>query len=154
MSKAKENSNWGKGVFVLYAGFVIFILALVLFVSLQDISLVDDNYYDKDLTYQKQIERLRRTQELQKDISIDFAPTSGILSIIYPEETITDKTEGTVKLYRPSNSRYDRVFEVDPDKFGHQIIETDGLIPGLWRIKITWGKGDLEYYGQKILIIN
>ncbi len=154
MNKAKGNSNWGKGIFAFYAGFVVFILVLVLFVSLQDISLVEDNYYDKDQTYQKQIERLRRTQELQQDISIEFAPISGVLSINYPEETLTNKTEGTVKLYRPSNSYYDRVYKVDPDESAQQIIETDGLIPGLWRVKITWGKGEVEYYSQKTLFIN
>ena len=49
--------NWGTGIFLLYAGFAAVTIALVIFAMTKKVDLVTDNYYDKELKYEEQIQK-------------------------------------------------------------------------------------------------
>ena len=57
--------NWGKGIAAVYICFVVIILGFVFYFMNQDVDLVTHKYYDEEIKYQEQIERMKRTNELE-----------------------------------------------------------------------------------------
>jgi hypothetical protein len=152
-AKKKSGWRWGAGVILLNAGFVVFILIMVGIASFQDVDLVESDYYEKEMTYQNRIDAINRTNTMDTSLAVSYHPETGQLMLVFPERLANSEITGTLTLYRPSNSRWDRVFDIDIDSTGQQLITTDKLIPGLWRIKIDWSIDDQYYYTEEKLII-
>ncbi len=153
MSERVKESGWGRGIFFLYGGFVVFILALVFFVSYQDIELVDENYYQQELAYQDQIDRVNRTSRLSGQMSVTYDRPSGMILIDYPVDSVGQALSGTVVMVRPSNSGLDREFPVAIDSLGRQYIDAAQMAKGLWRTRVSWANGTEGYFSEQILII-
>ena len=48
----------------------------------QDVSLVSDNYYEKSLAYQDEIDKQSRTKSLDEQVKINF--TGEVINILFP----------------------------------------------------------------------
>jgi hypothetical protein len=153
MPPNSKKSEWGKGIFVLYGGFVVFILTLVVYASQQDFHLVESDYYEKELRYQRQIDGLDRTRQLSRDIEVGYEADVQILTISLPPESFASDTEGTIRLYRPSNAELDRVYSINPDAEGEQRFDVGELEKGLWRIHIGWSRDGAEYFSRQMMIV-
>ena len=66
MTEKSKKSAWGIGIFAGYGVFIIFVLALVLYASIQDVQLVEESYYEKGLAYQDRIDRRDRANQLAR----------------------------------------------------------------------------------------
>jgi len=153
MSVTKRESRWGVGIFAFYGVFVIAVVALVLFVSFQEIQLVEPDYYQKELVYQQQIERIKRTLALPTAVSFDYTRASGLITVAYPPEVERSRLGGEISLMRPSNADLDRKVLVLPDSTGRQVIDVSGLAKGLWRLKALWKIDSDEYYNEDMVVI-
>lgn len=153
MTEKRKTSGWGWGIYGLYGGFVVFVLALVFFASFQDFSLVEDNYYEKGLEYQSRIESERRVSELSEPLKIEVDNASGELVVSFPEYDDTQTPQGSIWLYRPSNADYDQTFAIAPDREGKQALSGANVIPGMWRVKVDWQVGDSTYYSEQELFV-
>ncbi len=153
MGREAGKSKWGWGISVLFIGFVLFILALVISASLQDVQLVEDNYYQKGLDYQGQIDRMERADKLEKNVSASYNSTSGNIEVVFP---VMENMElsGVIKMFRPSNAGLDFDVPIQVDSSGVQEIKADRMLHGYWQIKILWKADSLEYFSQLPLIIN
>lgn len=139
MSESRTGkSRWGIGLVVIYGGFVVFILSLVLVASCQDYGLVESNYYEKGLAYQGRLDDSRRASELSESVSATLGSTAGDLTLAFPPECARDTITSTVLLYRPSNEHWDRHFPPADVIGGQQRLALDGVTPGLWKLKISW----------------
>ncbi len=151
-----KKTFWGYGIYGLYGGFVLFVLGMVAYASMQHINLVEPEYYRKGVAYQGQIDRLERTSELTEQPRVEFVANSRQIRLTFPV-IATDATEpitGDITLYRPSNAGYDRIMEIATDQDREQFIDASTLIPGMWRIKINWAVGETDYYTEQMLVIN
>ena len=152
-TEAIRKSKWGWGMFGLYGGFVVFILAIVFFCAMQDIQLVANDYYEQELVYQGQIDKVNRTGALSTALTVVYDKLDQQIEIAFPTDLDLSTLNGTVTLFRPSNARYDQTLAVQVDDFGRQFIETDKLMPGLWKVKIDWQVGEAEYYSEDMVVI-
>ncbi|MEZ5358131.1 MAG: FixH family protein [Candidatus Zixiibacteriota bacterium] len=153
MSESTKKSAWGVGIFVFYGVFIVFILALVLYVSLQDMQMVTEDYYAKDLVYQQHIDKVRQSQELTEGLKIEPNPGKMHIMLTFPADMSPDSIGGTVTLFRPSNARLDKVIDIAPDKSGQQAIDIAGLVRGNWRIRIDWSCGSRSFYSEDVLYL-
>ena len=153
MTEVKKKSRWGVAVFAFYGLFVVAVLAMVMFVSLQEIQLVEENYYQQELVYQDQIDRIKRTLELPSAVSFHYNRSAGLITVAYPSEVAPERLSGAIALMRPSNADLDRSFAVQPDSTGRQAIDTSRLARGLWRVKALWKIDGNEYYNEDMIII-
>ncbi len=48
----------------------------------QDVSLVSDNYYEKSLSYQDEIDKQSRTKSLDEQVKINF--NGEVINILFP----------------------------------------------------------------------
>ena len=145
-----RKSKWGIGVFALYGGFVVFILICVTFASLQSFDLVESDYYQKGIDYQRQIDRLNRTADSGAGPAIGYDARQKGIVVSFPA-TVSDRLKGTITLFRPSNAQWDRTIPLNIASDNRQIIFADSLAKGRWRIKVNWTVGDTAYFAESFL---
>jgi hypothetical protein len=153
MSEPKRKSLWGVGIFVLYSGFVVAVLVVVAFASLQEIQLVEQDYYQQELVFQEQIDRIKRTLELPTAVSFEYNRPAGLITINYPPEVERSRLSGSIAFMRPSNADLDHTVPVLPDSTGRQEINASLMAKGLWRVKALWKIDADEYYNEDMIVI-
>ncbi len=151
--QAKGKSGWGVGIFVFYGVFVLFILGLVVLTTFHRHSLVTEDYYEEELRYQDQIERMRNANQLSAGLDISFDRSNRQIVLNYPPDAVLGELKGTVTMFRPSDADHDVVYPVQVDRDGRQYIRTDNLLRGLWRMKIDWQSAGDAYYVEEVVII-
>lgn len=143
--------NWGVGVFALYAFFALLVIGAVIFSMTKKVDLVTDNYYDKELKYQKQIEREQNSNSADKKIKTEI--NSKSLKLEFPEFVNPDSVNGEIHFYRPSDSSKDFVRNIKLEKNRKQIIILSKLERGLWKLQITWSYNNKDYYHEESIFI-
>ena len=152
MTKKPRKSLWGFGAAAIYASFVLFILSLVLYASMQDVQLVEAGYYEQGLDYQARIDRLNRSQELDHRLTIEhrYSESQIILSLMQPNAT---EAVGTIRQMRPSNARMDREWQLSLNDSGQQVLATEDLPSGQWKLEIDWKLNSIEYLNETRIVI-
>jgi nitrogen fixation protein FixH len=153
MTEEKKRSFWGVGVFVFYGLFIVFILAMVLYASIQDVQLVEGSYYEKGLAYQDRIDRRDRSGALEGTLEIAHRVGEKQLVLSLPAADSTVNVTGRVHLLRPSNVRLDRYVDIALDANRMQVIDTRDLARGLWLIEVDWKMDSEEYYTESRIVI-
>ena len=65
--------NWGWGIFLTIVIFMGIIVAIVASMMNREVDLVTDRYYDKEIKFQQQIDKEKRTAALNENIKIDYS---------------------------------------------------------------------------------
>ena len=98
--------NWGTGVVIAFILFISFIMYFVIAMNTDknlDHDLVNDNYYKQELEYQNDINKEKKSKELDSKITWKKTPEGMLIS--FPSELDFSNIKGKVFLYRPSNIR-------------------------------------------------
>lgn len=135
--------NWGHKIAFLYIGFVVIVLASVIFAVTQRIDLVTDNYYDKGIKYQEQINKNQRTKALKEKTEISIS--DRIIKIKFPNLPDKNIANDFILLYRPSDPSKDLKVTISTDTLGVQQIPADKLASGFWKVKMGWTSSGAEY---------
>lgn len=142
--------NWGAGIAILYAGFVVMILLLVGMSASQKIDLVTDQYYEEELQFQDKINKVNLTKALTDPLTWQVEE-QGIM-IHYPKEFSADSLSGIVKLYCPSDNTKDRTFPIKV-KNSEQLIAASDLKSGRYYLQIDWKNGEQAYWNEGVVVI-
>ena len=111
--------------------------------------LVTEEYYKKELTYQKQIDASKTATEMGANLTIE--KTDEGLVISFPERFDPKKISGTVSLYRPSNKHLDTNFPISLSNT-HLLIPDNRLVDGRWDISIDWNyEGNSFLHKEKLV---
>jgi len=141
----KIKFNWGTGIFIALALFMIFILSFVyktLFIEKYEHQLVSENYYKDELHYQEEIDKMNNANLLPENVSLTNT-NEGII-IHFPEDMDFNKIKGKVNFLRRSNEKLDFKRNIDL-KSNSMLIEDNILVTGKWEIKVDWQYEDEEY---------
>ncbi len=143
--------NWGYGIAIFYS---VFVLALVfqVFKSTQyDHSLVSDKYYAEDIAYQEHYDKLANSQSLEQEVSVSQNGSKSAVEIQFPKDL--SNIRGEIHFFCPSDSRQDFRVPVRPNGDYKQVVSTQNLKPGLWRLKIDWKASRKSYFKEEVIII-
>ena len=140
--------NWGKWIIVTFVVFALFMAGLVAVCMREDISLVSRNYYQDELSYQQQIERLNNAKRLQTQP--EMAITKEGLKIQFPLNGHVQS--GTIQLLRPSDLRWDRNFRLSAERTT-QVFDISTLPQGMYRAKMQWTMDGKEYQVESVIHI-
>ena len=100
--------NWGTGIVLAFIGFIGFILFFVIRMNTDkkyDHHLVTEEYYEKELKYQDDIDKLKNGKALKENVS--YTRTEDGLLVRFPQAFDVKDINGKVFLYRPSNEHLD-----------------------------------------------
>ena len=143
--------SWGSKLAFIYIGFVVFVVAVALYAFRQDLNLVTDNYYEKELTYQTQIDKEKRADALPEKPSITF--NNKILGVIFPKSYQFKEILGKIHLYRPANDKKDIILPLQVDSTCTQYIGLTSVEKGLWKIKLDWSYKKEEYFNELTIMV-
>ena len=147
----KAKLNWGTGILIGIIVFVVISITMTVIFMTQDVSLVSDNYYEKSLSYQDEIDKQSRTKSLDEQVKINF--NGEIINILFPSSYLGKDISGEIFFYRPSNPKLDFVLPLQLVQ-GKQIIPVERLEKGFWRLKLNWTMDGNGYYNERAITIN
>jgi len=148
-----QSNHWPLGITLIYVLFVLLLIAFLVFSGFQQVDLVTEDYYDQEIIYQKQINRIDRAQSLSEPVNWVYDKEKGALTVQFPPEFDPIKVRGNILFFRPSDAKQDKLVTLKLSSAGTQLINTKNLMPGYWKIKAFWQVEKIEYYKEGVLII-
>jgi len=147
----KLKISWGTGIVIAFGVFMSINVLTAVYLMNQDVNLVSEDYYDEEIKYQQQIDRMERTSRLEKKQIVSF--DGSIFKIKIPKSVLSKRLTGEIYFYRPSNSKSDIKIPLITDTLGVQVIPVERLEKGLWTIKVTWLSIGKEYFSEDRILI-
>lgn len=149
----KRFNPWPVGIIAFFVFFVACVIGFVVFSAFQRTDLVAADYYEQEVRFQEQINRVHRTAAWQGEIAIVIDPPLQHLRIALPAAHAARQPTGTVAFYRPSEAGLDRRFPLLVDQAGQQVLDVGGFASGLWRVRVTWAVGNEEFYREADVVL-
>jgi hypothetical protein len=143
--------SWGTGLVIAMMLFVCVVATLVVIAIRQDVSLVQDQYYEAGQRYETRLRAMERAETLPQPLALDVS--AGTVIIGFPHIGSVRGTTGTITLYRPSSRSMDRTIVVAPDSLWRQSFPVAAMEPGLWRIQVAWKADGMEYYAERPVVL-
>lgn len=140
--------NWGYKIAIFYTTFAIFIIALVVISFNQKYDLVTEDYYDKELKFQDQIDKQNLVNTNSKQVL--WKHENNSLNLTFPA---TENVSGEIKLFRPSDAAMDFNVSVMPDSLGNQQIDLKTASKGKYLLQIDWKENDKSYFQENVIIL-
>ena len=141
------NFNWGTGIAIFSACFMLMILGFVVNSFQHRTELVADDYYQQELQYQNRIEEQNNARAIGGEVKLSYQ--KGQLELLYP----STNWEGDIAFFRPSNSQMDFTLPITMDSNQLQLISGERLASGLWRLRFSWQLNGQAYYTEQSLVI-
>lgn len=144
--------NWGTGIAISLGLFAVLILSFVIRIVTMDKydhDLVTENYYEKEVLLQREIDGIMNAKTLRDNI--EGRKTEEGYLLLFPSDFKPQQIKGKISWYRPSNKKLD--FEIPLSLTENRVlIPWDKLASGRWNVSIFWEYDGAEYYFEKKLI--
>jgi hypothetical protein len=156
-SKAGQGSRppgcnlWPVAIIGFFTVAILGCAAFIAFCQMNPTDLVARDYYEQEIRYQAEMEKLARAHQLPEGVSAVFNTSSQRISVTLPQEHAAAGAAGVVQLYRPSAADLDRSYPLRLEPDGTQEIHTGALRPGLWRVRIRWTFQGQEFFAERKL---
>lgn len=143
--------NWGIAMAMVYTVFASGTVGVVILSATRHADLVSDDYYERSITFDRDIAAAARGRESGVDLAVENTPVRR-LSVTFPRDT-APTADGTVTLYRPSSAASDQHLPLDVDASGRATIPLDRVAAGHWTAKLAWTAGGQDYYLESEIVI-
>jgi hypothetical protein len=143
--------NWGLAMAGVYTVFATSTIGVVILAATRHADLVSDDYYERSITFDRDIAAAARGRDSGVTLVLGDAPAPR-LTVTFPDAA-APATAGTVTLYRASAAANDRHFPLAVDGSHRATIQLDGLAAGHWTAKIAWTARGQDYYIEKEIVI-
>jgi len=150
----KVRSFWPLGITLAFILFALGIATLVVIACAHKVDLVRPDYYDEEIKYQAQLDRLNRTARLSDAVQITYDNARCLLTLSLPPHHAGPDTVGRIELYRPSSPNLDRQLKLALDANGMQTVDATALISGLWKVRVHWTVRDEEFFADQKIIVD
>src|SRR5581483_2940951 len=105
--------HWGWGIGVFYSAFVVFMLFMVWRSTQMKTDLVTADYYGKELKYQEQLDKMKRSNSLGEPLR--WLVKRNAVTLDFPQSVKDKKVEAAILFYRPDNSLRDFTVNCEAD---------------------------------------
>ncbi|MNK03651.1 hypothetical protein D3C87_215010 [compost metagenome] len=139
--------NWGTKLVIGMLCFMSFIIVLaVLMINSKTDALVDTDYYQKGLDYDKDYSR-------KEQVTSDNAAPSINITRDYIVLLFKNKAKGDIKLVRNADQKMDKKMSIQTDSANEVKIPLKGIEKGQWRLIISWMSTEKAYLNEQEVII-
>ncbi|HYU45851.1 MAG TPA: FixH family protein [Terriglobales bacterium] len=149
----KSPNPWPIAIIAFFVIAITGIVAFVVFATRNKMELVRHDYYDEEIRYQQQLDRLSRTRPLNAQVTVAYNPARHQIRIKLPSEHAQRPTSGRIHFYRPSDASLDRDFELAVNADGVQDVDTKKLRAGLWKVRVYWKVNNEEYFFDQSVVV-
>lgn len=137
--------NWGHYIAIALGCFMIFILTLLFTANDSGHAMVTEDYYEKELTFQNEIDAEKRANALTEKPVLNSQANGMILS--FPDG-ITP-TEGELYLMRNNNELDDVRLPLKLDGNNKMLVPSIKLKNGEYELFLKWKSENKEYLVKK-----
>lgn len=139
--------NWGTKLVIGMGLFMAFIITLaVLMIRSDSDDLVDQNYYQKGIEYDKDYTRKSQMQKDQAEPEISIGDS---LKIVFKKPAT-----GSVRFLHPSDNKNDRTVSLSSGTANEIVLPLTDIANGHWKLIIEWKSEGKEYMFQKNITID
>lgn len=139
--------NWGYKIMLVIVVFMVGMLGLVYFAFQQNVDMIDDNYYEKELLYQNVIDGKNNFDALQASSILTQDPTNLILHL--PTALAKGVQNGTLQLIRNDDPKKDKTYTLKTDTMGIMYLPKDALRTGWYTARMHCLHDSKEYYREE-----
>lgn len=143
--------NWGNGIVLAFVLFAALIATMVAISMQHDVNLVAPNYYEEELAYEDQMNRIRNFNDLSDKPTI--VRNGEIIVLNFPSQVADLMESGEVHFFRPSNRMADKKVKIDLDQAYQQTFPASAFGTGLWKTKLKWKAEGKEYFFEQQIIL-
>lgn len=140
--------DWGHGIAIALGSFMIFILAL-LFSAGDTGSLVTENYYEKELTFQNEIDALRSAKALPAEEQPEVIMQANGINFDFPDSIDASQFKGEVYLLRNEDDTKDVRMPIKLQSRNQFLVPSVKLQDGVYELNLSWKINDKEYLIKK-----
>jgi len=145
-SMKSERNLWPLGIILAFVIFMSGTATLIVLACLHRTDLVSADYYEQEIRYQGQMDRMEHAKQLNEKVSVTYDAGQKKITVSLPPEHARLAATGSIQLYRPSAAGLDQLMKLNLDSNGVQTINAAGLRAGLWKVKVLWTVGAQEYF--------
>ena len=143
--------SWGKGIVISIVIFMLITIVLVVISFMQRTDLVANNYYEKEIKYQEQIETMKKTALLNNPVSVSQGDNSIVVA--FNDSLDYSNVMGTMKFYRPSDEKKDFSIPLKVENNGKMYVSSDSIEKGFWKIQINWSIDGNKYFKEVSIVL-
>ncbi len=147
----KLKFNWGTGIvlaLIVMIGGMIFLVSIAL---RQDYDLVESDYYQKSVDYQKHIDEVKNTEALAEKVR--FEQTTDSLKLTFPSLSLVDDYSGEIHFYSPVEEKRDETVKLKLNNQFIQAIDLKNLKSGRYTVKLNWTANKKSYYQEQEITV-
>jgi hypothetical protein len=150
--KPPTRNPWPVAIAAYFVVFITFLASFIVFAMRQHADLVRADYYEEELRFQQQLDRVQHTREAGGPLSVAYDARRQCITLALPS-TGAAQAEGRIHLYRPSDARLDQQVPLGLDSSGTQRLDASKLERGLWKVRVEWSLDGKDYYlDQKVVV--
>ena len=143
--------NWGHKITIVIVLFLVGMLGMVFYASMQTNEMIDDKYYQKELVYQQVIDAKQNLMNISADNII--SQNMNELVITLPTGTFEKLEEGQIELLRSDNERKDVRQTMEVTGHNRYTIQKNGLTKGIYKARINWKSGGTPFYKEESVFV-
>ena len=138
--------NWGKGIIIGMAIFVVFIVGMCIYMIASPTDAFDHQYYEKGLSFNQDYNR-------EEQVTKDHAQPQIEIEDHQIKFVFSQPAKGTIKFMRPSSTSKDRVYSINSAKGLASSVPLESFAAGKWQLVFEWTSNHKAYlYQQEIYI--
>ena len=144
--------SWGTGITIVIVLFLIVTIgqAIAIHVFI-DYDLVEEEYYEAEIKYQSQIDKIKRTNALSDALEIKL--TNQFVEFDFPSIFDDKSISGFINFYKPSDDLLDKTQAIKLNDENKMYFSTNELTTGLWKVKVNWEVDGIKYFNEKLLMV-
>ena len=142
--------NWGTGIAIFMAVYMLGIIGVVIFSFQSEVNLVTKDYYQQELEYEDQIQRINNANRLAVKPTIELNSAAEAVLLTFPPALNPDK--GSVLFFRPSDFTQDKKYKLSLGVQNTQVFDFADMAAGMWKVKLLWEEGDKSYFKEFVVV--
>ena len=143
--------NWGTGIFIVIVLFLGTCIAFIIYAHHQKWSLVEEDYYPKELRHEEKLGKMRNANALTMPLQVKLDKSNLIMQ--FPVDFRGKILAGKINIYRPSDEKLDVLIPVEVDTALTQLIPLRKLSHGRYVVKVDWTSKGKDYYKEQDIFI-
>ena len=81
-----KSNSWPIGLTIVFIVFFIYLIGFIALSLMNRTDLVTENYYEEEVAYQDQIERIERSKDLSQSVKLNHNPSNKIIVLEFPSD--------------------------------------------------------------------
>ncbi len=138
--------NWGWKITIVYSVFVVGMLSVVAYSTTFDTNLTSENYYEKEVAFQQEIDKKQNT--INDSLVFTVKVFGDSVYVEFPQNV----SSGKVNFVRAADINSDKYFDLKVNR-KKQSFSRDLFKNGSYEIQIDWKANNKEYYWEENIII-